>query len=474
MYKVLIVDDESWVVESLKASMDWGSHGFEVSGAAYSGLEALQWMERAKPEVVFTDIRMPGMTGLELIKKGSELPWAPKFVVVSGYAEFAYAQRALNFGASAYCLKPYDEQEIAGVLAKLKKTLDTERVHAESRLLHLLTERTDADSDRLHAELAKWGLHLDPAHGIGALVAAFEDGTQPDPLPGPGLRLKIGRSKMLYVMDYDRLGAAAGELAARQGFKGAGISGRCREVRMLKQAIGAASLLSNQYFITGKPGVFWDRGDAQGEVKERIRQIGAAIGNKDLTALLRCFDDIKGLFREGRVTVQEALHLYNAAFAFLYSVHGDENDSMLPNYEQLMEQFASGFDMIDDLSMAAIRGMGPHTEYEAKESGNETFKSILQYVHDNYRNAISIQTLTQTFYVHPNYVSQLFKKETGETFTSYVTRLRISYACELLKQTGDLVGEIAEKAGYQDYFYFTRMFKKVTGRTPTQFREQFS
>lgn len=472
MYKVLIVDDESWVVESLKASVDWGSCGFEVAGAAYSGLEALQSMENNKPEVVFTDIRMPGMTGLELIKKGSELSRPPKFVVVSGYAEFAYAQRALNFGASAYCLKPYDEQEIANVLARLKKTLDTERFHAESRLLNLLTERTDADSDSLHAELGRWGLHLNPAHGIGVLVAAFEDGTAP--LRGQGLRLKIGRSKTLYIMDYDQLESAAGELEAQQGFKGAGISGPCGEIRMLKQAIETAYLLSNQYFLTGKPGIFRHRGDAQGEMKECIRNIGAAIGNKDLTALLRRFDEIKELFREEKATVKDALHLYNAAYTFLYSDPGDENDSMLLSYEQLMEHFASGSDMIDELNLAAIKGMGQQMGYESKETGNETFKSILQYVHDNYRNAISIQTLTQKYYVHPNYISQLFKKETGETFTSYVTRLRISYACELLKQTGDLVSDIAEKAGYQDYFYFTRMFKKVTGRTPTQFREQFA
>ncbi|GIO34087.1 MULTISPECIES: response regulator transcription factor [Paenibacillus] len=470
MYKVLIVDDESWVVESLKACVDWGSLGFEVAGAAHNGLEALQNMESTRPEVVFTDIRMPGMTGLELIKKGSELPSPPKFVVISGYAEFAYAQRALNFGASAYCLKPYDEQEIAGVLGKLKKALDAERFHSESRLLHLLTERNEAGSDSLQAELMKWGLQPGPA--IGALVAAFEDGTEPE--AGQGLSVKIGRSKTLRLMDYDQLETAARILQTQPGFKGAGISYPCGDAGMLKRAIETAYVLSNQYFMTGKPGIFKHREDGKGEIKDCIRKLGAAIGSKDVPALLRCSDEIKALFRGARVTVKDALHLYNAAFTFLYSVHGDENDGMLLSYEQLMDIFPSGSDMIDYVNMAVMKGIGKNPGYGPKETGNETFKTMLQYVHENYRSAISIQTLTQKYYIHPNYISQLFKKETGETFTSYITRLRITYACELLEQTEDLVSEIAEKAGYQDYFYFTRMFKKVTGRTPTQFREQFA
>lgn len=109
MHKVLIVDDESWIVESMKDFVDWKHYGFEVIGQAYNGLEALEAIQRYQPDIVFTDVRMPEMGGLELIQKAKELPFLIHFVVVSGYAEFIYAQEALKLGAVAYCLKPFDE-----------------------------------------------------------------------------------------------------------------------------------------------------------------------------------------------------------------------------------------------------------------------------------------------------------------------------------------------------------------------------
>ena len=105
------------------------------------------------------------------------------------------------------------------------------------------------------------------------------------------------------------------------------------------------------------------------------------------------------------------------------------------------------------------------------ESKNQTFKPILQYVTENYRRDLSLQDLADQFFMNPSYISQLFKKEVGETFTAYVARLRVAQACELLERGDSTVQDIAEKIGYRDYFYFTRLFKKLTGQTPTQYRD---
>lgn len=474
MYKVLIVDDESWVVESLKVSVNWNELGFAVCGEAYGGLEALRYIQQERPDVVFTDIRMPGMTGIELIKKGGELPEPPKFVVVSGYAEFAYAQRALNYGAAAYCLKPYDEQEIMDVLKKLKKSLDSARQLSDSTMLQLLAEHNEESLFVLKQEFEKRGIHIDGEHGAVAVVCAATEG--PFPEIEYTLGLKIGRAKMLYLMDESRVNEAVARLEREfaERIKGIGVSFKMTDYRMLKNGMDSAGLLANQFFITGSPGVFKFDAMEQGTMNDLVKKIGAAIGGKDLAALGKHLDEAAHLFTNDNLTARHALHLYNVAVSFLYSEGGDERDGMLFSYEQLMEMFPNVSEMIHYLRTLSMRVIRKNPEQAPIESSNETFKSILQYVHEHYRHDISIQSLTQKYYISPNYVSQLFKKEVGETFTSYMTKLRISFACEQLEQTNLMVSEIAEKAGYNDYFYFTRMFKKVTGKTPTQYREHKS
>lgn len=470
-YSVFIVDDESWVVESLKVSVDWKQYGFEVVGEAYNGLEALQSIRDMKPDVVFTDIRMPGMSGLELIKKGSELHYLPKFVVVSGYAEFAYAQRALNYGATAYCLKPYDDEEIAHLLKKLKKTLNMERDRSETQLIQLLADNNEDSIEKIKEALEIRGLHMDSGQAAGLMVCTSEG----DPFVHlDAIRIRIGKSKMLYMMAYDQLEVVMSELETHlpDGVRGIGVSGKIYDYRIISKELEHATLLSNQYFMTGHAGVYRWIPTSRGVLKETFKKIGTAITNQDHTALGQLSDEVSMLFQQEGYTVKDALRFYNVTLSFLYLLDEDQQEQMVMSYEQLMDHFENVTDMnayLRSLSMKLIRRL---PEYETRETTNETFVSILQYVHENYRSTITIQSLTQKYYINPNYLSQLFKKEVGETFTSYMTRLRITNACSLLEQTRLRVTEIAEKVGYQDYFYFTRMFKKITGHTPTQFREQ--
>jgi len=472
-YRVFIVDDESWVVESLKVSVDWKKYGFEVVGEAYNGLEAMQLMRDLKPDVVFTDIRMPGMSGLELIKKGSELPVLPKFVVVSGYAEFAYAQRALNYGATAYCLKPYDDEEIANLLKKLYKTLNMEHDRSETQLIQLLADNNEDSMEKIKQAFESRGLQMTKGQAAGLMVCTCDG----DPfLSMDTIRTRIGKTKMLYIMAYEQLEAVISELETQmpEGVRGIGVSGKIDEYAMISKELEHATLLSNQYFMTGQAGVYRWNPASRGVLKETFKKIGAAITNQDFTALGQLSDEVSGLLQQEGYTIKDALRLYNVTLSFLYILDEDQQEQMVMGYEQLMDTFENVSEMNAYLRSLSVKLSRRQPEYETRETTNETFMSILQYVHENYRSTITIQSLTQKYYINPNYLSQLFKKEVGETFTSYMTRLRINNACKLLEQTNLRVTEIAEKVGYQDYFYFTRMFKKITGHTPTQFREHMA
>ncbi|MFB9326440.1 response regulator [Paenibacillus aurantiacus] len=472
MFSVLIVDDESWVVESLKASVEWENYGFEIVGEAYSGLDAMEQIVGKRPDVVFTDIRMPGMTGLQLIKQGMESDNPPVFVVVSGHAEFAYAQRALNYGAAAYCLKPYDEREIIDVLLKLKKKLEMSRSMSDITLLQLIGEGTEASCALLKRACEQRGFRLD---GPGGGAAAACIGGSGEWLAGERtLAIRIGKQRMLHLLPYDRLEHALSRLGGvlPEGMMGIGVSFRIGEYERIKEAVDCAVLRANQYFVTGTPGIYHEREGANAAVHELMKKISLSMAGKDLPALHAAFDEAVRLFGQGSLTIRQAFHFYNMTIAFLQRAEEDQREGLLLGYEQLMEAFPNVTEMIAYLRSLSMKSINEAMPAETVQTSNETMAAMLAYVKANYDKDISIQSLAQRYYIHPNYVSQLFKKEVGETFTAYMTRLRIARACELLATTNLMVTEIAERVGYGDYYYFTRIFKKATSHTPTQYRDR--
>ncbi|TFE25561.1 response regulator transcription factor [Cohnella luojiensis] len=467
MRKVLIVDDESWVVESLKDLVDWKHYGFEVVGQAYNGAEALVAIGSLKPDVVFTDIRMPEMNGLELIQRGRRLSSRIQFVVVSGYAEFAYAQKALTYGAVAYCLKPFDEMEISGVLLKINKTLDGAKSDPDYSLIQLLDDPSSENQLKLQEEFKKYRI---PDWSTGGFVAVVAVG--PRELPDfyePVLKLKIGTSKTAYLF-----GAREAETRKRKwiehfppGTKGIGISEKMTDLSVIKEAIALADLFAHQFFVNAEAGVFDAQSYKNDELNKQMMEMNDAIRDKDQKEANLVFERIEGLFRSRSLSIRHAFQVYNMTVSFLFGLGQAEN--ILYSYEQLVQSYPQAFAMLDELQKLTARYMRS-SDSPSVETKNQTFNAILQFVTSHFNEDISLQNLSDQFFMNPSYISQLFKKEAGETFTTYISRLRIAYACELLSSDNYSVHEIAEKIGYHDYFYFTRIFKKITGKTPTQYR----
>ena len=109
MYHVLLADDEPWIIEGLKASIDWQAEGFVINYIAYNGLEADRIIQEEAPELALIDIRMPGMNGLDVIKRSNDLLTGTRFIISSGYAEFEYARKGIELKVDGYLLKPFTE-----------------------------------------------------------------------------------------------------------------------------------------------------------------------------------------------------------------------------------------------------------------------------------------------------------------------------------------------------------------------------
>lgn len=249
MYHVFLADDEPWALLTLKNMIEWSDYGFAVSGEAEDGEQALTRINRMNPDLIISDIRMPGMDGLTLLQTIRENGLSSEVLLVSGYTDFEYARKALQYGCSGYLVKPVEEKELIEYLEKIKQRLDEKKMEGEGKT-------------------------------------------------------------------------------------------------------------------------------------------------------------------------------------------GEDNQK------------------------------------EGYQSEKQQVQTMVNYIQDHFAEALTLQVLSGEFKMSESYISSLIKKRTGKGFSEHLMEIRIRKAQEYLRMTNDSIEKIAERVGYPDYFYFTKVYKKATGISPTAYRRQ--
>lgn len=470
MFKVFLVDDEEWVIESLKASVKWNLYGFEIVGYALRGAEAFEAIGQLNPDVVFTDIRMPGMNGLELIKNLKDAGNDALLIVISGYAEFAFAQKAMNNGAFGYCLKPFDETEITGFLKKAKSILEEREGPVQTDILDLIEEDDDRAREGLRKALLLSGIDMEADEGLGVAVSIGNNKLKLDRWKSCVV-LRIGFSKHAYLYRMSDHHRVLVELqgAAKNGIKGIGFSGGIQQVDRIRDAIHSAEMMAYRYFTTGVR--LTVEADGFQEKAPSIKKLEEAIARNDGYHLQKQLDELGTLFANGQLNIKHALIVYNLIQSFSHQSEEEPYEDYVYSYEKLASLFGTALEMLKYLKGLLEVKYNTEQERMLPKAQNRTFKPIFKFVNDHYLDDISLQSISKEFDINANYVSQLFKRELGTTFTEHLTNLRIDYACKLLATTALPLNEISEKSGYDDYFYFSRIFKKVKGITPSSYRD---
>ncbi len=469
MYKVFLVDDEEYVVKSLKARIDWEEYGFKVIGFSLSSNEAYQEILKEKPDLVFTDIRMPGMSGLELIKSIRDAGLNTLCMVISGYAEFAYAQKAVNYGAFGYCLKPFDDAEINDFLKRAKASLDSSKHSVKTTIMDLIEENSSDANESLKKLLLNYGIDFSAISELQICVSLGKDRLVMEGI-NINLTLKIGLEKYAYfIVQNDIKGLESFfEEKNKTEVNRIGISRSINSINEIKGAIYQAEILAYNYF-TGCKKIFVSD-DLLQDKEDSIRQLEKAISKNDISSVVGILESIGPVFINGRLNIKHAIIIYNIVMAFSSRLKNEHFEDYIYSFDKLAASFGNVQQMLDYLEGILSRKLDLGFQSASQYINNQTVRHILKYVNDNFCEDISIQSISRHFKINANYVSQLFKKEVGIVFTEYLSKLRIDYACNLLKTTELSIGEISEKAGYNDYFYFSRVFKKVKGKSPSAFR----
>ncbi len=471
MYKVILADDEKWILESLKGTLDWESYGYEIIGEAYNGIEAFDRIMSCKPDAAFIDIRMPGMNGLELIRKLYEVDADVHCVVASGYAEFEYARQAMQYGAAGYCLKPFDPEEIVVILNKLTTLIDRTRRMTHNELLFFLQERELLPEKEIMRLLERLRFPWDQDRGAFIVVIRGSNDIQLS-MNVPHVQIRIGKTKIaLLLREIDRVRILRHLNESFAEHTGSiGISEPFTELGQLRGRIDQAAEASYRSFT----GQTMQNGEAAGaQLAEldpsELRLLEEALTLKDGKLVREGLDRCEARFRSGDYGIRHALRLYNFILSLAYKMDNVPAETYLSDYDELTSRFGSAYEMIAKLKELLEDSFYTNRD-NGEKRGEEMFRSIEQYVREHFRESISVQDISKKFYIHPNYLSYLFKKELHVNFTKYLTDIRMEYACGLLRTTSLTISEIAEQAGYNDYFYFARTFKKQTGITPSEYR----
>ncbi len=386
MFKVFLVDDEELVIKSLIASVNWNEYGYEVVGYALSGTEAFEAITRIKPDVVFTDIRMPGMSGLELIKKVKEAGSRALVILISGYAEFAFAQKAINYGAFGYCLKPFDDDEIAGYLNKATAILEDRQSSSETKILDFIEENNVQAQDGLRKALKLFGIDMESEAGIKVVVSIGKNKLR---LYGVSncIILRIGYGKYAYLIQADRDNRISIDLgaASTNGIKGIGASGIHRHAEQIKEAIHSAELKAYRYFTMGKEYSLAEEADAEAlENVQSIRRLEEAVEKNHLDALRELLDEMIGLFKGGQLNIKHALIVYNHILSFIQKHEDEPYEDYMYSEEKLTRLFNSAEDMLLHLKGLLAEKLENNNDRMLPKARNRTFNSIFKYVNENY------------------------------------------------------------------------------------------
>lgn len=524
MYRVLIVEDEFIVRYGIRSMIDWEMIGLHLAGEAANGKEALERISKEPLDILITDLKMPVMDGIELISHVRRSYPEMKIIILSNLEDFHYAKEAIRHGVSEYLVKsdmmPRDFEQ---ALLNVKMRLDAAR--SESAALARVSEEVPLRRKKFLTELIEAGTD-DPASadlaaeslGIGRLRSAYvlhislnasEQGFtekrsavtealgQAWPYGQPGcevfpdkqgdLNLLLMNGEANGVSDEDalsRLTERAEEfirLLARQFRLVAtvGVGSPIRAWDQAKEAYAQAVWAARQKMFLGTGRIILYDGEAhrrQSEPAEQVRVASAqlqamayASQSRELTAYLKSLFGQLSARRDPDLVHIVSLELLMILTTLWPDVSSDDRQIL-----ELKKQYYDQLSWLETLQESeawfteSFEALARHIALMYNSDRNSIMKAA-QYIQQYYHQEISLQAISHYVHLSKNYFANLFKKEMGESFLEYLTRIRIENAKELLKR--DLKAtDVGSRVGIHDPKYFSKVFKKIVGLSPSEYR----
>jgi two-component system, response regulator YesN len=475
MYRVVLVDDEPWALKGVRKAFNWNEFGFEVIAQTTSSAEALEIITKELPDAVFTDFRMPKMSGIELMQNAKKNGVNTEFIIISGFSDFSYIQEVLRQGAFDYCLKPLERDYAQELLMKLKQHLQTKKNGFALELFEIISE----GNENLGELLKKYDLNFTKKNFQTIVVIAKEAHTSDILINFPSeitkIHISLGLNKSLYILNTNS-SAENASIFYNIGEYSIGVSTISNSLKDLPLLYNEADIAARSSFIYGQKGVFQYKKRDITVLNNNLKNLYQYIGDKNIEKIKELTDNLPSFFITRNLFPEDVVYYWNCVTAKLFQNFAEEsynNGFDFMDYRQLMSQFSS----IEALSEFIYNGSvllieGASEDKAVSESMNRDFYRLLSYIKEHYNEQLYLRDIAKVFFLSPNYCCSLFKKYTTNTFSDFINKIRIAKSKEFLKNSQLSIEEVTQKVGYNDYYYFNKLFKKYVGITPARYRNQ--
>ena len=541
MYRVMIVDDEPLILAGIASLLDWKEDGCEISGKAANGQQALKLMEEQKPDIVITDIKMPGMDGIGFMKAVKERGWDDViFILLTNLEEFSLARQALSLGAVEYLVKmELTEEKLADSLKLAMERREMKR-KAEAAGTAVTVSREEAVRGYIEKLLTDGGTFSGGASSGNAGEASAQN-------QGEGYDSCLRRPVLAIIsFNYGYEGFSSdftredqkkvisfAENIIEQMVKGYfdhsclvrrelnslvlvmstdGIEDYREQIRSLgekiisvvkdyfevsvsvavssrKESLGEFGALlyeamsaTNHYFYHSlDPVVFYSeecetsaRHTGSFHIGFLKKDLSQAVALNDSGRLEEILDQVACLLREHNPSRQQAVNACANLYFFLSSFFEDGEEPDFPYEVNIMEKLGRLGTLGQIIQWInwfkeAVSGI---LERRRDTRVDKIAEMVREYVMEHYKERITLGQAAEALNISQGYLSTAFKKQSGESFTNYVSAIKIEKAKELIASHQYMMYEVSDLLGFDTPFYFSKVFKKVTGMSPKEYEAQ--
>lgn len=466
MIRVVLVDDEKWSLLGLQRIITWEKEGFQIVGTAENGIEALEMCRKLHPDLILTDIRMPGMDGLELARAVAlELP-SISVMLVTGYGDLGYAQQAIRLGVIDFLTKQVSADDLLAALRRfkdknLKSTLkqtgelyfsyfSSENHRSTRTCLSDLCISNEYESVRMISRSYGELVHLQSYeiyYRNNSMYLLFQTGSCQITIISL-FSEDVGITQELFGIQEPTFSGSSRIHSIDQSF-----------YEIYRESIDA--LMSAKLWNKKKNEIYQEPQIAEITYLTKNLKQQIAVSNRDMLQ-----KTITQIWKQCNQMQIRTLSILIGKVSSLLSFYG------VDGYEKLTQDTLTSLITAggtwEDIELLFF----PDKENIVKDTS--PVDCVLSYIETHFTEDLRISKLSEMFFINASYLSTMIRKKTGCTYSDIVLKQRIELAKKLLKTTDMSAQEIASECGYHDYSHFNSSFKKLCNCTPGQFRESIN
>lgn len=490
--KVLLIDDEPAIRKGLRNLIPWETYGFTICGEAGSAADGMEKIESLSPDLIMLDIRLPQKSGLELAAEAREGGFLGKIIILSGFSDFSYAKKAIEFGITAYLLKPIDEEELLEALEKVRSQLEEEsylyaysnqsiRQAKQNFILDIITGKLTFQPD-----MKLYDLDFSPDSYQLILLYPMNSGFHDDTVKK--------------IHDLSKLG---GYIAENDGHYCLLLKGK----KALFQ-FRIADKMTELYYAIGE--IFHDMDSCSGQYRllkklyeerffflkddnvlavemlslelpekltafdliDYVEQIYTCITAGQIPQLTLLLHEMEEYFMIQRMPAGKTMRILITCYMQVITpilkkypktegqIPGDDHFTNYVSSCASLHEIITYMEQIFLLTASRIHSI----------SNDNIVRKVQNFLDMNYgKSTLRLETISDIFGYNSSYLGKIFTRETGQSFNSYLDKLRVEKA-KILLTTDKRIYQIAEECGFHDVEYFTKKFKRYTGMTPSSYR----